>query len=192
MFIRKGDYMKRLFIAVLLALLLAGCQNHSKETDTSARNSVSSGIGTSAEDNFSTEDSILTEDNISSEDSITAEDNLFTGSKGNYSYSQNDLVYHDYGTGIELSANSTLMIRQLNLDLDNENAVICAVDLKNNETIQLYDYEPNQDISFTPASDGVYKIIAETSNGEIIDLMSKAVIETTYMNDTANGFIPLK
>lgn len=184
--------MKRLFIAVLLALLLAGCQNHSKETDTSARNSVSSGIGTSAEDNFSTEDSILTEDNISSEDSITAEDNLFTGSKGNYSYSQNDLVYHDYGTGIELSANSTLMIRQLNLDLDNENAVICAVDLKNNETIQLYDYEPNQDISFTPASDGVFKIIAETSNGEIIDLMSKAVIETTYMNDTANGFIPLK
>ena len=93
---------------------------------------------------------------------------------------QNDLVYYDYGTGIKLSNNSKLIIKQLDLNLKDETAIISAVNLENMEAIKLYDYQPNQDISYTPDSNGVYKIIAEISNGERIDLTPRAMIETTY------------
>ncbi|GEM_PF-686560 len=108
-----------------------------------------------------------------------------------YSDSQNDLLYHDYGTGIKLSSNSKLIISQLDLGLKDETAIIFAYNLENSEVIKLYDYQPNQDISYTPDLDGVYKIIAELSNGETIDLTPKAAVETTYTVENSNGIISL-
>ena len=98
----------------------------------------------------------------------------------NYDYSntQNDLVYHDYGTGIKLSSNSKLIISQLDLSLKDETAIIYAINLENSEVIKLYDYQPNQNISYTPDSEGVYNIVAELSNGETIDLTPKALVES--------------
>lgn len=109
-----------------------------------------------------------------------------------YSESQNDLVYHDYGTGIKLSSNSKLIISQLNLSLKDETAIIFAINLENSEVIKLYDYQPNQDIVYSPASDGVYNIVAELSNGETIDLTSKAMLDTTYTVKNNSGFIQLQ
>jgi hypothetical protein len=109
-----------------------------------------------------------------------------------YSDSQNDLVYRDYGTGIKLSSNSKLIISQLDLSLKDETAIIYAINLENREVIKLYDYQPNQDISYTPDSDGVYNIVAELSNGETIDLTQKAMVETTYTEENGSGLIPLK
>ena len=106
--------------------------------------------------------------------------------------SQNDLVYHDYGTGIDLSSNSTLMISQLDLNLKGETAIIYAFNLENSDVIKLYDYHDNQVISFTPDSDGVYIIIAELSNGETIDLTSKAMVGTTATEENNSNFIPLQ
>lgn len=57
---------------------------------------------------------------------------------------QNDLVYYDYGTGIKLSNNSKLIIKQLDLNLKDETAIISAVNLENMEAIKLYDYQPNR------------------------------------------------
>jgi len=105
--------------------------------------------------------------------------------------SQNDLVYHDYGTGIDLSSNSTLMISQLDLNLKGETAIIYAFNLENSDVIKLYDYHDNQVISYTPDSDGVYIIIAELSNGETIDLTSKAMVGTTATEENNSNFIPL-
>lgn len=93
---------------------------------------------------------------------------------------QIDLVYHDYGTGIKLTSNSKLIISDLNLSLKDETAIIYIINLENSEVIKLFDYQPNQDISYTPDSDGVYNIVAEISNGETIDLTPEAMIETTY------------
>ncbi len=105
---------------------------------------------------------------------------------------QNDLVYRDYGTGIKLSSSSKLIISQLDLSLKDETAIIYAINLENSEVIKLFDYHPNQDISYTPGSDGVYNIIAELSNGETIDLTPKAMVETTYTEEKDSGLIPLK
>lgn len=105
---------------------------------------------------------------------------------------QNDLVYHDYGTGIKLSSNSKLIISQLNLNLKDETAIILAINLENREVIKVCDYQPNHDISYTPDSDGVYNIVAELSNGETIDLTPKAMVETTYTEENSSGFIPLQ
>ncbi len=108
-----------------------------------------------------------------------------------YSDSQNDLVYHDYKTGIQLSSNSTLTISQLDLDLKEETATIYAINLENNAVIKLYDYQSNQDILFTPALDGVYIIVADLSNGETIDLTPNALVDTSYSVETTNGLLPL-
>ena len=111
--------------------------------------------------------------------------------KDDYLYSQNDLVYHDYVTGVKLSNNSKLIITQLDLNLNVETAIIYVQNLKNNETIKLYDYHPNQNISYTPNSEGVYKIFAVISNGEIIDVTPKAIIEVSFTPENT-GFIKLR
>ena len=104
--------------------------------------------------------------------------------KDDYSESQNDLVYRDYGTGIELSNNSTLTINSLDLNLaDDETAIIYVINLEKMEMNKLCDYHPSQVILYTPVYSGVYMIIAELSNGEIIDLTSKATIETNCTED---------
>lgn len=118
-------------------------------------------------------------------------DITFVTSNDDYSDSQNDLVYHDYGTGIKLSSNSKLIISQLNLNLMDETAIILAINLENSKAIKIYDYQPDQDIFYTPASDGVYNIVAELSNGETIDLTPKAMVETTYTEENSNGLILL-
>lgn len=112
--------------------------------------------------------------------------------KDDYSYSLNDLVFRDYGTGVKLYNNSKLIITQLDLNLNDETAIIYVVNLENSEVFKLYDYKPNQNITYTPNSEGVFNIIAEISNGEMIDLTSKALIEVSSTEDNANGFILLK
>jgi uncharacterized protein YcfL len=107
---------------------------------------------------------------------------------------QNDLVYYNYDSGIQLSSNSRLQISQLDLNLEDETAIIYAINLKKDEVIKLCDYIPNQDISFSPPSDGVYIIIAAISNGEIIDITSEAISEViveSNSNENLNGFVLL-
>lgn len=111
-----------------------------------------------------------------------------------YTDSLDDLVYYDYGTGIKLSSNSTLTASLYDIDFDDELVIIYAIDLENKETIKLYESQANQldhDITFTPSSDGVFVIIAAISNGEVIDLTPKAIVETTYTKENSNGLIPL-
>jgi len=159
--------MKKLFIVIGFAILLMGCQK--KPVD---KNTV-----------------------LNSNDALTAinNDTLTVTNNNDISYNQNDLVYRDYGIAVKLTGNSKVKISQINLDLKDETAVIYVVDLENDEVIKSYDYHPNQEIAFTPDTDGVYMVVAELSNGEIIDLTEKAVIEvadTTSKND--NGIILLK
>ncbi len=97
-----------------------------------------------------------------------------------HSDKQHDLIYRNYGLSAKLSSNSDLKISQLDLRLNGENAIICVINLKNNEVVKLIDYQPNQYISYTPASDGVFKIVAYISNGEIIDLTPLTQIKTEY------------
>lgn len=111
--------------------------------------------------------------------------------KDGHSYKQDDLVYRDYDTGIKLSSNSKLIISQIDLNLENETAIIYAINLENSEAIKLYDYHPNQVISYVPDSDGIYIIVAELSDGEIIDLTPKA-IETTNLEEDSGGYILLQ
>lgn len=129
------------------------------------------------------EDNIETDLNSNNITSITNNDD--------YSDSQNDLVYRDHGTGIELSSKSQLIIPHVNLDLKDETAVIYVINLKNSEVIKLYDYLPNQAIFYTPDSDGVYNIVARISNGETIDLTPEASVETTYSIENSSSFILL-
>ena len=159
--------MKKLFIVIGFAMLLMGCQK--KPVD---KNAV-----------------------LNSNDALTAinNDTLTVTNNNDISYNQNDLVYRDYGTAVKLTGNSKVKISQINLDLKDETAVIYVVDLENDEVIKSYDYHPNQEIVFTPDTDGIYMIVAELSNKEIIDLTEKAAIEvsdTTSRN--GNGIIPLK
>jgi hypothetical protein len=152
--------MKKLVVIILFVFLLAGCS--------SAKN--------------------VTKTEVSSNDKISVSNDR-SSKDGNYSENQNDLVYRDYGTGIELEDNSTLTINSLDLNLaDNETAIIYAINLEKMEMVKLYDYCPGQAISYTPASSGVYMIIAETNNGEIIDLTSKAMIETNCTENSSGGF----
>lgn len=126
-----------------------------------------------------------TETDLFSNDIVTVANN------DDYSDNQDDLVYHDYGTGIELSSNSKIIISSIDLCLEDETAIICAINLEDNEVIKLYDYQPNQEVTFTPDSDGAYKIVAELSSGEKIDLTPKAMVETTFTEENSSGFIPL-
>ncbi|MDF2586663.1 MAG: hypothetical protein K0S41_504 [Anaerocolumna sp.] len=54
------------------------------------------------------------------------------------------------------------------------------MNLKENEVIKLYDYQPYRDISYTPVSTGIYIIIARLSTGDIIDLTPNSFVETTF------------
>lgn len=122
---------------------------------------------------------------------LVREDIIAISDNEDASNSLNDLVYHDYGSGIKLSSNSTLKITQIDLGIKDETAIIYAINLENGEIIKICDYQPDQDISFNPSSDGVYKIAAELSNGESIDLTAKAMVETSNTTENSNGFIPL-
>lgn len=109
----------------------------------------------------------------------------------NNSYDQNDLVYRDYGTGIKLSTASTVIIPQLDLNLSEETAIVYALDLENHKLYQIGAYQPMRDVSYSPVSDGTYLIIAELSNGEIVDLTLQAMIETSFSEESTDGFILL-
>lgn len=111
-----------------------------------------------------------------------------------YTDSLDDLVYYDYGTGIKLSSNSTLIVCLDDMDLHDELVIIYAIDLENKESIKLYEYQANElghDITFTPSSDGVFVIIAAINNEETIDLTPKAIVKTSFSIEKGNGFIPL-
>ncbi len=105
-------------------------------------------------------------------------------------WNQNDLVYRSYSKGIKLSANSVLRISPPYLE-GVEGAVIYAVNLEKGEWIEIGNYHPKQVIIYTPDSEGVYMIIAETDSGEGIDLTSKAVVETVVSQGNGGGFILL-
>lgn len=109
-----------------------------------------------------------------------------------YSDNKNDLIFHDYGTGIKMTNNSRLEISRLDLMLRDETAKIFAIDLKSLKTYKLCDYESGRDIIFTPDSEGVYQIIVVISNGETIDITPKGVIETTIEGEKPDGFILLE
>ena len=109
-----------------------------------------------------------------------------------YSDKQHDLVYHDYGTGVKLSKGSSLTIPKLDLNLDEETAIIYVMNLIDPEIIKLCDYQPMQNISYTPVSEGVYKIIADISNGDIVDLTPKAMIAASFYEIINDGIILLK
>lgn len=123
---------------------------------------------------------------------ITKADTSDNSSVAAIDESQNNLVYRDYGTGIKLSSNSKLIIKQLNLKLNEESAIIYAINLANYNSYKLYEYQPNKDISYTPESDGIYNIIAKISNGDIIDITPKAIIENSFSDDNNNGFTLLQ
>ena len=124
---------------------------------------------------------------------INSQDTLSVKNSEDYSDFQNDLVYRDYGTGIRLTSNSSVTISQLDLELKDETAIICAINLENNEVIKISDYQPNQFISFSPVIDGIYKLIAIISNGEQRDLTPIALVETTTsIDDNPSGLILLQ
>jgi len=137
-------------------------------------------------------------EDINSDSVVVANDIITVTNRADDSYSQNDLVYHDYGRGIKVSSNSRLMISKVELSIIDDSAFIYAINLENNETTQLYEYQFKQgvvfpqDISFTPNLDGIYRIVAVLSNGEIMDLTPKAIVETIYTEDDNGGFIPLR
>jgi hypothetical protein len=61
--------------------------------------------------------------------------------------------------------------------------------------IKLADFQPEQDIVFTPDSEGVYIIVVKTSGGKTIDLTPKAMIETNGIKGTEeeqDNLLPLK
>ena len=106
---------------------------------------------------------------------------------------QDDLVYRDYGSALELSENTTLSIACLDLNLKEEStAIIYAINLESKEIIKLYDYQPGQDITYTTSSDGIYQMIAMISTGEIIDLTPDVLVETSITGETSGGFLPLQ
>ncbi|MGB4660490.1 MAG: hypothetical protein WBI07_15045 [Mobilitalea sp.] len=135
---------------------------------------------------------------INQESAVIVDDVITVINRENATYSQNDLVYHDYGTGIKLSSNSKLIISKDELCKTEELIIIYAINLINNDVIKLYENQSNQDIAFSqdislmPNTDGVFIIVAVLSDGEMIDLTPKAMVETVYVEDNNNGFIPLR
>ena len=109
---------------------------------------------------------------------------ISVASKIDFTIQQNDLVFHDYGTGVKLSSDSSLSIPGLEFDLQGATATICAIELRQHKVIPLCDYLPKQDITFNPKAEGVYTIIAVTSDGRTIDLTPKAVIGINATNGT--------
>ena len=89
----------------------------------------------------------------------------------------NDLVYHDYGTSIKLTNNSSLIIENPDLNLKkDETAIIYLADLKKQNLIKIWDYKQGQFIKYKSTVDGVFRVVAELENGTFIDLTTKANI----------------
>ncbi len=126
---------------------------------------------------------------VESDSSIKTTQDLLE--KNDYSDKQNDLIYYDYDTGIELTTNSCLKIPNLNLELQDETATIYGIDVINNEMFRITDYKPEQVITYTPITDSIYIIIAELSNGELIDITPMAIIETNTSEELSGGIILL-
>lgn len=175
---------KKLCIVILFTLLLLGCQR--KEAD--VKSDLISNDTTSVTKN----EDYPTPVTNNAEYISSVNNNNDYSDKNDYSDILNDLVYRDYGTGIKLSGNSKLVISQLDLGLKDETAIIYAINLENGEAIKLYDYKAKHDIYYTPASDGIYSIVAKLSNGEIIDLTPKAMVEGINSDESGSGLIPLK
>jgi hypothetical protein len=162
--------LKKVVIVILFALLFVGCQR--KE------NIVTSPISDKVQNDVNRNDE--NQDNENQDDENQDNEN------------QNDLVYRDYGTGVKLSDNSKLIISRLDLSLNGETATIKVINLESNEVIKLFDYEPNQNISYTSDKKGVYKIIAELNSGELIDLTPQATVDTSFSVENSNGIIQLQ
>ncbi|NLC20167.1 MAG: hypothetical protein GX757_13315 [Clostridiales bacterium] len=168
---------KKLCIVILFTLLLLGCQR--KEADVKS-------------DLISNDTTSVTKNEDYPTPVTNNSEYISSVNNNDYSDILNDLLYRDYGTGIKLSGNSKLVISQLDLGLKDETAIIYAINLENGEAIKLYDYKAKHDIYFTPASDGVYMIVAKLSNGEIIDLTPKAMVEGINSVESGSELIPLK
>lgn len=105
---------------------------------------------------------------------------------------QNDLVYHDYGTGVDLSKGSSLSLKKVDLGLDSaETAVIVAYKMKDQTATKVCDYVPGQKVVYAADKGGVYQLLAVVSNGDIIDLTPDAKIVSVSGTGNNKGFIPL-
>jgi hypothetical protein len=105
---------------------------------------------------------------------------------------QDDLVYYNTKDAQLLTTNSNLLIYDLDLNLANETAVILAINVENNDITVISKYTKGQDITFSPSIDGLYLINAYVSNGETISLTSKAIVDTSYELEQANGIYQLQ
>jgi hypothetical protein len=167
---RKGDCVKKVVIVVLFTILFAGCQR--KENN----------IAPLTSDKVQEDENHTDENHTDENHTDVNQDNE----------NQNDLVYRDYGTGVKLSHNSKLIISRLDLSLNGETATIKVINLESNEVVKLFDYEPNQNISYNPDNKGVYKIIAELNSGELIDLTPQATVDTSFSVENSNEIIQLQ
>lgn len=172
---RKGDCVKKVVIVILFTLLFAGCQR--KE------NNVTPPISDKVQVDENRNDESLDNENQNDEN---------RNDENQDNENQNDLVYRDYSTGVKLSDNSKLIISRLDLSLNGETATIKVINLESDEVVKLYDYEPNQNISFNPDKKGVYKIIAQLNSGELIDLTPQATVDTSFSVENSNGLIQLQ
>ena len=121
----------------------------------------------------------------------TTPDILNADVKVSSSQEQNDLVYHDYGSGIELEDGSTIIYDKPDIDGRVDIDFINIINVKNNEIIQQI-YEPLEEKLAYPIDEkGVYQVIAVTDNGDCIDLTPKVLIETKYVVENEGGFLPL-
>ena len=119
------------------------------------------------------------------QDNNTTGDQLKVANTSEFGDKQNDLVFRDYGSVVRLTTDSQLYIPELYLDLKGVSAQIEAVNMKSKEVILIGSYHPDQSITFQTDKDGIYKIIAVTDSGRIINLSSKAsigVISTSSKN----------
>ncbi len=114
-----------------------------------------------------------------------------TDANSDYSEKQNDLVYHDYGTGVKLSAGDELTIPNLDLGLEDTSVKIYILRYGSEQIIKSYEYQEKQLFSYQADIDGVYQIFAITDDGGRIDLTPKASIGTSASTDKNGGILPL-
>lgn len=111
--------------------------------------------------------------------------------KKDYSEKQNDLVYHNYGSAVELSEGSSLTIMELDLELKGEAADIYVVNMLSDDIIELKENQLREGISFIANTYGIYQVIAVTDSGKLLDLTPKAQISTST-NEDPGEYILLK
>ncbi|BCJ99706.1 hypothetical protein [Anaerocolumna chitinilytica] len=98
----------------------------------------------------------------------------------------NDLVYHQYESGIVVDTNSILTIESEDLYEYGIEYNFYLLDHKNKELVKL-NYNDNNNISYEVLENGAYSIYAYNKDkNELIDLSSKIKVGTNY--STSNNY----